>query len=183
MKCIFIFLITCLFISCSENAVKVERPRDPWAFRSVLDRKPRMLTLALDTACYASYDLANGTLYKVWKGGVLLEGAAYTDKKNIQPTSWGTEYEKDLHNKWSVTVNGVRDSFRIVNKGYRFHNNQVTLKHHLILPGSDTVRIEETPEFVRKRDNHYSFDRKFSTQHVPEGVVIALHSGTDTFAL
>ena len=74
----FIILFIC---SCSVREEKHSRPRDPWAFRSVLDKKPRMLTIALDTACYVAYDLANCKIYKVWKGGVLMEGAAYTDKK------------------------------------------------------------------------------------------------------
>jgi cytochrome c len=72
-----------------------QRPLDVWAFRSVLDKKPRMLTLALNTDFYAAYDLVRCKLYKVWKGGVAVEGAAYTDKKEIQPTSWGAAYFLD----------------------------------------------------------------------------------------
>ena len=41
-----------------------QRPRDPWAVRSVLDKKPRMLTLALNKDCYVAYDLAHCTFYK-----------------------------------------------------------------------------------------------------------------------
>ena len=74
---IFRYFLLLLFLSaCKDDDERPERPRDPWAFRSVLDKQPRMLTLALDSACYAAYDLANCRLYKVWKGGVTLEGAA-----------------------------------------------------------------------------------------------------------
>ena len=99
MRIFFVLSVLWFFSSCFLQDEKRSRPRDPWAFRSVLDKKPRMLTLALDTACYAAYDLANCNLYKVWKGGVLMEGAAYTDKKNVQPTSWGAEYIDDSENK------------------------------------------------------------------------------------
>lgn len=77
---------------------------DPWAFRSVLDKKPRMLTLAFDTANFAAYDLGKGELYKVWNGGVIKEGTVFTNKKNIQPTSWGLPYfeEGKLFNQWQV---------------------------------------------------------------------------------
>src|SRR5204862_1225839 len=91
----FAFIILCLAACTQKKSAKIQRPRDPWAFRSVLDSKPRMLTLALDSACYAAYDLAHCTLYKAWKGGVMLEGAAYTNKKNVQPTTWGMPYYDD----------------------------------------------------------------------------------------
>jgi cytochrome c len=80
-KIFYVLFILSLVYSCTDKPEQYFRPRDPWAFRSVLDMEPRMLTLALDSACYAAYDMANCRLYKVWKGGVTLEGAAYTDKK------------------------------------------------------------------------------------------------------
>ena len=81
MRFISFLLIVIVLSACADDEKHFSRPRDSWAFRSVLDKQPRMLTLALDTACYAAYDLANCKLTKVWKGGVTLEGAAYTDKK------------------------------------------------------------------------------------------------------
>lgn len=103
------FIIVCLAAGCKKSG-KIQRPRDPWAFRSVLDKKPRMLTLALDTACYVAYDLAHCTLYKVWKGGVTMEGAAYTNKKNVQPSTWGQSYFSDSLHKftWVAERNGKK---------------------------------------------------------------------------
>src|SRR5687768_10729637 len=158
---ILLYILVMSFISaCAEIDNKTSRPREPWAFRSVLDRQPRMLTLALDTACYAAYDLANCRLYKVWKGGVMLEGTAYTDKKNIQPTSWGMPYSNDLENKWSITAAGNNDSFKIINRGYKINSNaEITILYSLIVPGRDTISITEQPEF-----NNLSFTRTFSTR-------------------
>src|SRR5688500_18004041 len=177
---ILLYILVMSFISaCADNDKKVSRPREPWAFRSVLDRQPRMLTLALDTACYAAYDLANCRLYKVWKGGVMLEGAAYTDKKNIQPTSWGTPYSYDLENKWSITSAGNNDSFRMVNRGYTIDSKEkITILYSLIVPGLDTISITEQPEF-----NNLSFTRTFSTKNIPDDVKIFLSSAKSKFEL
>ena len=176
------FIIFCLQ-GCEKKETRNQRPRDPWAIRSVLDKQPRMLTLALDSACYAAYDLAHCKLYKVWKGGITLEGAAYTNKKNIQPTSWGKSYSDSLQNTWSVEINGKKDSSQLVNKGYRFKGNQVYLKFVLILPSHDTIQIEERPEFIHDKEGKPGFERVFTVSGEPDGVNISLKSGKSFFPL
>jgi len=175
----FVFIIFCLQACGKKDTSKIQRPRDPWAFRSVLNKQPRMLTLALDSACYAAYDLAHCKLYKVWKGGVSLEGAAYTNKKNVQPTTWGTSYSDNLQNTWSAELNGKEDSFQLLNKGYRFKDNQVYLKFLLILSSKDTIQIEERPEYVQTDNGHPGFERIFTLSGVPQGVTVSLKSGRD----
>lgn len=82
VKLIVLVLFFSILIACKSNVPHLPtRAMDPWAFRSVLDKNPRMLTLAMDDDCFVAYDLARCTIYKAWKGGVTLEGAAYTDKK------------------------------------------------------------------------------------------------------
>jgi cytochrome c len=144
-----------------------------------------MLTLALDSECYVSYDLAHSTLYKAWKGGVMLEGAAYTNKKNVQPTTWGKSYFSDSLRpyKWTVQLNGKADSFHIVNKGYFFRDSQIYLKYLLILSSKDTVRIEERPEFIRTGNGVPGLERLFKTSGMPEGVTISLQSRDSNFSL
>lgn len=182
---IYIMLVfTISFLqACVQKESGIKRPKDPWAFRSVLDKKPRMLTLALDSSCYAAYDLAHCTLYKVWKGGVDLQGAAFTDKKNVQPTSWGTSYSDSLEKTWVAEINGKKDSIRLVSKGYRFHNNQVWLKHALILSSGDTIQIEEHPEYIQNEKGQPGFERVFTISNVPAGVTISLTSGKNKFSL
>jgi cytochrome c len=179
-----VLLITGLF-ACENRKDPPLRPIEPWAFRSVLDRKPRMLTVALDSACYVAYDLAHCTLYKAWKGGVLMEGTAYTDKKNVQPTSWGTAYLSDSarHFQWIASVGGKRDKARIVNKGYFFKEKQIYLKYLLVLSSGDTVRIEERPEFIRNGNRAPGLEREFRSSKIPEGTNIFLGSTADTIAL
>ena len=70
---IILFLIGLNF-SC-DHKVKYDRPIDTWVFRSVMDKQPRMLTVALNKDLYTCYNLQSGNLYKVWKGGVNYEGA------------------------------------------------------------------------------------------------------------
>lgn len=169
--------VVCFTASHSFKEEAKQRPLDVWAFRSVLDKKPRMLTLALNTECYAAYDLAHCKLYKVWKGGVAMEGAAYTDKKEIQPTSWGTAYFSDsLPSQWSAQLNGQEVFSRIVHRGYSFKNNQIYLKYALLLTTKDTILIEERPEFVQDKAGKPGLERLFKTSNVPMGASVFLKS-------
>jgi len=171
--------------SCTDKQPSVyNRPADPWAFRSVLDKRPRMLTLALDSACYVAYDLERCIIYKVWKGGVTLEGANYTDKKNVQPTSWGKSYFTDSlhHFQWAALIGGKPASSRTISKGYSFHNGQIELKYLMVL-GADTITIEERPEFVRHKNGKPGFERIFTTSGVPQDVSVSLISPDSVFSL
>lgn len=176
--------VVCFTASHSPKEAK-QRPLDVWAFRSVLDKKPRMLTLALNSDFYAAYDLAHCKLYKVWKGGVAMEGAAYTDKKEIQPTSWGTAYFSDSlqSSQWSAQLNGQELLSRIVHRGYIFKNNQIYLKYALLLTTKDTVLIEERPEFVQDKVGKPGLERLFKTSNIPSGVSISLKSAGTILSL
>ena len=180
-------IIGCLAACSPEKTSRssVQRPIDPWAFRSVLDRHPRMLTLALDSACYAAYDLAHARLYKVWKGGVLMEGAPYTDKKNVQPTSWGTAYWSDTtqHGRWVVASDDNTRLSQIINQGYRLQDNTICLKYALLLSSGDTVRIEERSEFVRSSTGRPGLERVFTTSSIPKNTTVSLQSHDTTLTL
>ena len=41
-----------------------DRPNDPWVFRSVLDKQPRMITFALNDNLWVSYSTDSCSLYK-----------------------------------------------------------------------------------------------------------------------
>ena len=183
----FIFLVSIFYCAaCSDKkSATIQRPIDPWAFRSVLDMKPRMLTLALDTECYVAYDLANCKLYKAWKGGVLMEGAPYTNKKNVQPESWGTAYVSDTTQQsgWVVELNGKKDSSYIISKGYLFRKNEIYLKYNLILSSRDTIHVEERPEFFRNESGTPGLARSFILSGVPEGVRVFLNWAKTKFPL
>lgn len=183
---LLIAVMICILAACGkEEPNKIQRPKDIWAFRSVLDKQARMLTLALDSACYLAYDLTRCTIYKAWKGGVLMEGAAYTDKKEVQPTTWGPSYFSDSLQQftWSAENNEKNDLSQVVHKGYVFQDNQIYLKFDLILFSGDTIHIEERPEFVRSETGKPGLERFFKTSGVPEGVRVSLQSWDSTFTL
>ena len=174
------------FLACNKEAHdNHERPLDVWTFRSVLDKKPRMLTVALDSQLYVAYDLAQSTLYKAWKGGVTMDGAPYTSKKNIQPTSWGTTYISDslLQQQWVVKRNGKKEASKIKNKAYSFKDDQVYLEYALILSTGDSISVKERPEFVKDETGRPGFERWFKTDGVPEGTDILLQQNDESFTL
>ena len=74
---LIILIISTVVISCSDDSTTttrgsgIERPYQPWVFRSVLDQNPRMITLALNNKLWAAYRTTTGGLYKAWRGEVL----------------------------------------------------------------------------------------------------------------
>lgn len=181
----FFWIALLLFsLSCQDKKRAFERPMDPWAFRSVLDRKPRMLTLALSPDCYVAYDLQKSQLYKVWKGGVVLEGTVYTNKKNIQPISWGADYiEKDkLANQWKLYHQGVEISdLKLDQKGYTFRNGQIRLHYEIHLDEHRRIKIDETPEFSLDKQGKPVFERLFEVTGILDGDEIRLLSNSGDF--
>lgn len=129
----------------------VQRPRDPWVFRSVLDEHARMVTVALSNDMWIAYDAADCGLYKAWKGGVHFDGAVYTTVHGPQPTSEGTAYVTGQGGKvWSATASdGKKTELTARWRGYALARGEVHLHYDVTLPEGSVVRIEETPEFVR----------------------------------
>jgi len=117
--------------------------------------------------------------------GVTLEGAAYTNVKNVQPTSWGAAYYDDTiqHSKWIVELNGKRDSFKMVSKGYLFRDNQIYLKYITIVSTGDTVLIEERPEFIRSETGKPGLERLFKMSDAPNGITVSLQAKDTSFTL
>jgi len=79
------------FIACQKKNATTgpDRPLEPWAFRSVLDSTPRVLTLALHDQLWAAYHTDSCSLFKVWKGNVRFQGAVYDQAHGPQPESLG----------------------------------------------------------------------------------------------
>lgn len=69
------------------------RGRDPWAFRMILENKTRMLVLALRSDLWAAYNPANGTLHKVWNGGITFRGKVW-DFGQRNSVATGTTYHQ-----------------------------------------------------------------------------------------
>lgn len=85
-------LVLCLGIATSAQAADPPvRGRDPWAFRLTMENKTRMLVVALRSDLWAAYNPANGTLHKVWSGGMQFRGKVYDFGQKNSATQ-GTTY-------------------------------------------------------------------------------------------
>ncbi|MBK9151214.1 MAG: DUF1080 domain-containing protein [Saprospiraceae bacterium] len=175
--CLAAVVILMIAACKKEKNVSSARPLDYWVFRSVLDLKPRMITLALSDKLWASYSTQTGALYKAWKGTVLFDGAVYTTAHGPQPITIGDAYiENKIDKPW--TVNGadgkVKDcSFHY--KGHRFVKGQVELMYALECSDfQKPVRIYERVEAGTSASGQPVFERYFTTENVPEGYKVTL---------
>lgn len=150
----------------------VERPRDIWVFRSVLDQRPRIVTIALHEDLWLAYDATHGGLYKAWSGDVDFEGAVYTGAHGPQPTSRGPAYfTNETGPEWTIRAGGqdLRPRYR----GYVKDDGQVTLQYGLSV-GRREAMIFETPEVRVEADGTLSLVRSFRQQGLPQGTEIWL---------
>ncbi|MEZ4829858.1 MAG: hypothetical protein R3C61_26790 [Bacteroidia bacterium] len=176
-KLIF-FLLPLLVCACAKT--DTQRPIDPWVVRSVLDQQPRMLTVALDTSMFVAYSAQTGQLYKIWKGGIHLEGAAYNDVKTVQPESWGTTYWQPSPelSHWKVEKEGREIPFLIQFGGYRLKENRITLLYEFRSGTDILAQVEEQPEFEKTADA-VALIRTFKLNHAAQGMQLRVYNGND----
>lgn len=158
---ILLLFIQLIIVSCNTKSAKPEiiRPAENWVFRSVLDKKPRMATVALDENLWLAYNTQTATLYKAWKGGVNFDGAVYTTKHGPQPTSLGYAYY--THNEsWVLLDNDKEIIPRIQYKGHRFENDEVVFKFILESPDGKKITVEEMPVYQKAGEKN-GLERNF----------------------
>lgn len=173
-KFLFFAIILLLVQACGErNKDTIERPREAWVFRSVLDEKPRMVTVALSDDLWVAYDTRDASLYKIWKGGVNFNGAVYTTVHGPQPTSLGYAYFEKTENdkKWIVEKGDDKYAPEVNYKGHSVKNNKATFKYDLLLKDGGKVSIEESPEYI-KRGRQNGLSRVFKISGAPAGVKV-----------
>jgi cytochrome c len=159
-----------IIFSCDRPG-EVKRPRDPWVFRSVLDKKPRMVTAALNDNLFVAYDARACQLYKAWKGGVIFDGAVYTTNHGPQPTSKGYAYytQPEGESFWYVVKDGNESEAVPHFRGYSFADGQVTFAYDIENGDGKYIRVQETPEYVEK-DSKTGFRRVYKVSNLPDGV-------------
>lgn len=171
-----------------------KRPRDPFVFRCVLDKKPRMVTLALGDEMWAAWDATDCGLYKAWRGGVHFDGPVYTTVHGPQPSTRGTSYTEGLDGPvWSALVANqpVKASARW--RGYRIEQGHAVLQYAIDVDGHGTIDVEERPEIVhpetmfppdRREDlgldaGWVGLFRNLQTTNCPKDVALVLRTRTD----
>ena len=172
-KLTFFALSLAIFGCNNAEQANYDRAQDPWVFRSVLDEQPRMLTLALNDNLWAAYHASDGSLYKVWKGTVNLDGAVYTTVHGPQPSTLGDAYIlNDVESTWTVDMGGKKETPKVQYKGHRLEKGQVYILYNLLLVNGETIQITERPEYVEKETGQVGFERVFNTTGVPSGAYV-----------
>ncbi|TAE74424.1 MAG: hypothetical protein EAZ65_01760 [Verrucomicrobia bacterium] len=180
-----------LFIASTSTLVSQEPPRrgignpsEPWAFRTVLDTRPRVLVAAFDDSLWAAWDTQRCRLFQIWKPGeqgVRLQGIVFDGAHGPQPIVDGSRlHEEPAESAWFLP--GEREPVAAAVR-YRGHRTgvpgQITLTYQVMLPdGESMISIEETPSF--KADTSPSMARRFSIKGLPQGLQVALQLGGDT---
>lgn len=160
------------------------RPNDPWVFRSVLDKQPRMITFALDDRLWVAYSTDSCSLYKAWSGGVDFSGAVYNMRHGPQPMSLGNAWFENSHRQpWKVLVGGNVQSPRTDYKGHRYtKDGHAEITYDLVLTDGRRIRVNERPEFV-ERDNQPGFERTFSVENCPDDVKVVMETNVASVAV
>ena len=164
-----------LLFSCENESPnnssknEITRPHDPWVFRSVLDKIPRVITFALHDKCWVAYSTANASLYKVWRGSVNFEGPVYDMAHGPQPTSVGDAYMvKDLNPAWLWMRNGDAIDYEVSYLGHRFENGEAWMNYALV-NGSDKIEISESPGASESENGQLVFERLFDVKGLKIG--------------
>ncbi|HEX8531472.1 MAG TPA: c-type cytochrome, partial [Cytophagales bacterium] len=167
--------VLALLAACNGGSSKpAKRPYEAWVLRSVLDQKPRMLSMALHDSLWAAYNTKTGTLYKVWRGKVNFDGPVYTTAHGPQPTSEGVPLMMEPDSAaWRIVASGTETTPEINYRGHAIRNNQVTLRYELLHNGQP-ITVTETPEYFAGKDGKVGFQRVFTTENVPSGAQVAL---------
>ncbi|MBA3725297.1 MAG: DUF1080 domain-containing protein [Armatimonadetes bacterium] len=158
-------LTTVIALALTAMPLSPDRPRDIWAFRSVLDGRARILTIALHKDLWVAYDATNCGLYRAWTGGVKFDGAVYTTVHGPQPTSMGTVHLPGIVDEQVWTAGGAKPEF----KGYRIDGEKLTLQYRFRLPGKRVAWVYENPEVKEQPDGKLALERNFQTKGLREG--------------
>ena len=140
-----------------------ERGRDPWVFRCVLDRRPRVVVVALSPEMWMAYDATTCNVYKVWRGGMNLTGSVYDTRHGPQPQTEGESLATFGENDaWAVGRGDDIKSIEPVWKGYAVDGEQSVTMHYLLPTesGGAGVSVSETPEAVGPRTIRRRLDVK-----------------------
>jgi cytochrome c len=151
-----------------------ERAHTPWVFRSVLDHRPRIVSLALSKTLWAAYDTQNAALYKVWRDGVEFDGAVYTTRHGPQPSAQGSGYViNDVTMPWRIIDHGREVTPKVQYLGHRFEDGHAYLHYALRYGTGAEVEIEELPE-VAAATGRPGFFRRYEILKNPGRVQVAV---------
>lgn len=152
-----------LFTDPSYGRIEVNgKGRHPWVMRGNLDGRVRTLKLSMAPEVWAAYDLQAASLYRVWEGDLLFEGAVYDYRHGPQPTSEGQWFlNNDQPVSWFLNVRGDDKPARIRYLGhdYTLGSEEVVIRY-VVEAGRKQLEIHERPALAQ-RGNERVFLRRF----------------------
>lgn len=178
---ILIIISSCGSDSASEASSK-DRPHDPFVFRSVLDKNPRMITFALSDEIWVAYSTEKCALYKAWQGEVNFEGTVWTETHGPQPTTIGHAYmQNEVNQVWTLKDNNGADVKASIDyKGHRYVGDGAEMMYEMSAQGIENIKIYERPEATMTDANQPVFERLFTTENMPEGYSIDFTFNTNS---
>jgi cytochrome c len=191
LKWLFLVLIALMlalwYFAGNTSQIKSDgptnRPNDPWVFRSVLDKQPRMITMALDHELWVAYSTDRCALYKAWKGGVNFDGTVWNMRHGPQPTTRGNAwFENEIDRPWLIESAGKLDTATTEYKGHRFtEDGHTQIFYDLVGQNGVRIRVNEQPEFVQ-HEGQKGFERQFTLSEVPSGVNVKFCTNVNSIA-
>ncbi|WP_143473357.1 c-type cytochrome [Flavilitoribacter nigricans] len=159
---LLLVVLTVGLVSCQPDQVEPGAIPMTLFRRSVLDQKIRMLSLRFGDDRFAAYDLENDRLHKVWRGGVLWNGAAFNNMKTVQPESYGTAYWEDdgQRDEWWIEVNRKKQPAKLSFRAFLDLEDGPTLEYQLAAGKDNVVTVREAPRF-REVEGVTTFERHF----------------------
>ncbi|MEL6650556.1 MAG: hypothetical protein AAFQ87_07115 [Bacteroidota bacterium] len=155
----------------------IVRPLDPFVFRTTLDKRPRMISLALHPKLWVAYDAATCHVYKAWNGKLKFEGTVFNNIPGPQPSVDGYEFFAfgERETRWLVEQGGKRVTPKTHFLGYTIQDNKLTFRFDLELPDGHRIKMSEYPEYDEKRSgNMTGLVHTFTTADVPKGVNVIM---------
>ncbi|MDQ2077089.1 family 16 glycoside hydrolase [Marinimicrobium sp. ABcell2] len=152
-----------------ESVTSAELQGPTRAFRSVLDGRPRTLTVRLDDDIFLAYDTQAGYLFKAWQGDLVLEGAVFDQRHGPQPRAEGASFFINEPGAWRIRGGGAA---QVRYRGHRLEDEQVVLLYRAEGTGWQ-ANIEERPSAERRAPG-VELRRAFSVEGLPDGATVSL---------
>ncbi|MBI4570009.1 MAG: ThuA domain-containing protein [Planctomycetes bacterium] len=151
------------------------RPRDPWVFRSVLDNRARIVTVALRADLWIAYDATGCNLFEVWSDGVKFEGPVFNTVHGPQPRTKGRKFfSQESENVFFLRTAKGESALRTRWGGYTLKDDRVTLQYTLTGPDGVAIAVRESPEAAPAKEGRAALARRFTFTGIPAGAAVRL---------
>jgi type 1 glutamine amidotransferase len=158
-----------------QAAAAPERGHDPWVFRCVLDKRPRVVVAALSPDLWVAYDATTASLYKAWTGGMDFTGSVYDTRHGPQPRTLGEPLEVFGERPQWLIPSRPDEPVAVRWLGHQVHGTEAVTFTYELEPGDRPIRVEETPRIIDDR----TLFRRFRVSGL-DGRVLQFVAATNT---